>query len=113
MNLIDNIHSLIPHHGPPEGAADAADASRLQKEQFARDFESVFLEKLLEEMKNTIGDWGFEQDAASKQIQGLFWLHLARDLSGQGGMGMWKDIYQSLNRMETETSQTNSLDKTI
>jgi len=40
-----------------------------KKKQFCKDFESVFINKLLEEMKNTIGDWGFEKDGASKQVQ--------------------------------------------
>jgi Rod binding domain-containing protein len=81
-----------------------------QKEQFARDFESVFIEKLLDEMKNTIGDWGFEQDAASKQIQGLFWLFLARDVSQNGGVGMWKDIYKTLEQNAAPPQTTSEID---
>jgi len=92
-----------------ENAVRQKDASQAQKEQFAKDFESVFLEKLLDEMKNTIGSWGFEQDAAAKQIQGLFWMHLARDVSQNGGLGMWKDIYASLNQAENHAQTSNTL----
>jgi hypothetical protein len=47
-------------------------------------------------MKNTVGDWGFEKDGASQQIQGIFWLYLAQDIADKGGVGLWKDIYEFL-----------------
>lgn len=108
-NLID---TLLPQTSP-DGIKRSGDASQAQKIQFAKDFESVFIEKLLDEMKNTIGNWGLEQDAAAKQVQGLFWLHLAQDVSAKGGMGMWKEIYQSLNQAEHETGNAESLDKKL
>ena len=67
-----------------------------KKEQIAKDFESILLGKLLDEMKSSIGDWGFEESAASEQIQGIFWLYLGRHLANNGGLGMWKDIYKNL-----------------
>ena len=80
------------------------DACEEKKKQFAKDFESVFISKLLDEMKNTIGGWGDEKDGASKQIDGIFWMNLARDLADNGGFGMWKDIYQSLTDSKNEIS---------
>jgi Rod binding domain-containing protein len=74
-----------------------------KKEQIAKDFESILLSKLLDEMKNSIGDWGFEESAASEQIQGIFWLYLGRHLANNGGLGMWKDIHETL----TNPDQTN------
>jgi len=60
----------------------------------ARDFESVLLHKLLEEMKRTIPDSGLLGGAAAKQIEGLFWYHLAQDVANKGGLGLWKDLYR-------------------
>jgi len=77
-----------------------------KKEQIAKDFESILLSRLLDEMKNSIGDWGFEESASSEQIQGIFWLYLARHLADNGGLGMWRDIYQTLPNPE----QTNKND---
>jgi Rod binding domain-containing protein len=68
--------------------------SEEKREELARDFESVFIHKLLEEMKDTIGDWGFEKEGDSEQVQGIFWLYLARDIANNGGFGLWKDVYQ-------------------
>ena len=87
--------------------------SNAQKEKFAKDFESIFISKLFDEMKNTIGDWGGEQDGASQQIQGLFWLNLAQDVSKNGGLGLWKDIYQSLNDIENNTNPSKNLDNML
>jgi len=87
---------------------DTRQASKIEnrdsREQIAKDFESVLLNKLLSEMKNTIGDWGFDDDGASKgtplcgnpEVQGIFWLYLAQDIANQGGLGLWKDIYEFL-----------------
>lgn len=85
------------------GNLNKADGLSEQKKiQAAKDFESVLLGKLLDEMKNSIGDWGFEESAASKQTHGIFWLYLSRHLSDNGGLGLWKDIYQSVINSEQE-----------
>ncbi len=61
-------------------------------------------------MKNTIGDWGFDKDGASKQIQGIFWLYLARDIANNGGFGLWKDIYKFLTDADQANPATQPLD---
>ncbi|MHC4635495.1 MAG: hypothetical protein ACYSYU_09880 [Planctomycetota bacterium] len=88
-------------------------ACEAKKKQFAKDFESVFINKLLDEMKNTIGDWGDEKDGASEQIDGIFWLYLARDIADNGGFGMWKDIYQFLTDSKPENITPESLDENL
>jgi Rod binding domain-containing protein len=60
----------------------------------AKDFESVLLNKLLEEMSSTIGDSGLLSSPTGKQLQGMFWNFLAEDLARQGGLGLWKDLYR-------------------
>lgn len=95
---MDSTQSILTEIVPPmvqlehSNKFDAVQEGK--KEQAAKDFESVFIYKLLEEMKNTIGDWGLEKDEASKQVQGIFWLYLARDVADNGGFGLWKDVYQ-------------------
>ena len=75
------------------------------KIQAAKDFESVLLGKLLDEMKKSIGDWGLEESAAFNQTQGIFWLYLSRHLSDNGGLGLWKDIYRTvINPEQTKKS---------
>ena len=72
------------------------DADEQKKIQVAKDFESVLINNLLDQMKETVGSWGFEKDGASNQMDGLFWLHLSKEISNQGGFGLWKDIYKSM-----------------
>ena len=93
------------------GEIGGDEVSDNKKVQLAKDFESVLLTKLFNEMKNTIGDWGFEQDGASKQVQGMFWLYLARDVADKGGFGLWKDIYRFFNDQDKTNTQTQLLDE--
>ena len=76
--------------GKSEGNSEA------DEKQATKDFESVFIHKLLDEMKNTIGEWGLENDGVSKQIQGMFSMYLARHIANNGGFGLWKDMCRFL-----------------
>lgn len=87
--------------------------SEEKKKQIAKDFESVLLNKLLDEMKNTIGNWGFDKDGPSRQVQGIFWLFLSRDVANNGGIGLWKDIYQFLINADQAGTAGKSLDGQI
>ena len=87
--------------------------SEEKKKQIAKDFESVLLSKMLDQMKNSIGSWGFEKDGSSEQVQGIFWMYLARDMADNGGIGLWKDIYQFLNNADTANPEGKSLDGQI
>ena len=105
------IDSHVMPTALPEKANNADKATEAAKIKFAKDFESIFINKLLEEMKNTIGEWGDEKDGASQQVNGMFYMFLAKDLGENGGFGMWKDIYNSLK--ENKSSSQALLDKKI
>ena len=98
---------------PPEKIKKIDDTGETEKKQFAKDFESVFINKLLDEMKNTIGDWGSEKDETSMQIEGIFWLYLARDIADNGGFGIGKDIYQFLTDSEHKNTVSELLDENL
>ena len=96
----------------PLGDLDKIDGlSDEKKKQVAKDFESIFISKLLDEMKNTITDWGSEKDGASEQIDGIFFMYLARDIADNGGFGLWKQIYKTMANMQQGKATTESLDK--
>ncbi len=100
--LIPTESVLLPT--PLRDPGKVEETSEDKKEQTAKDFESVLLSRIVDTMKDTIGDWGFEQDAAAKQVQGLFWMYLARDVAGKGGFGLWKDIYKFMVNSEKPNS---------
>ena len=110
-NLI--LTAAISPQAPIERLNNIDAACEAKKKQFARDFESVFINKLLNEMKNTIGDWGSEKDGAGKQIDSMFWSHLARDIADKGGFGMWKDIYKSLADTGDKNTNTKLLNESL
>jgi Rod binding domain-containing protein len=107
---MDSVSGLLPTEAAPmpallNDAEKISSASADKQIKAAKDFESVFITKLLDAMESTIGDWGLENDAASKQVRGIFSIFLGRHLGQNGGFGMWKDIYKSLNNTD-DTSKT-------
>jgi Rod binding domain-containing protein len=110
--LLDtNVDARLPVSKPDESSLK--NASNEQKKQFAHDFESLLVTELMDEMKNTIGDWGFEKDGASEQVNGLFWMYMARDVSDKGGLGLWKEIYNVLADSEKQGSAGQLLDNKL
>jgi len=71
-----------------------------QEQQIGKDFESVLLTKVFEQVQASIEDSGFDDsDAGAGQVRGLFWFYLAQDFADKGGFGLWKDIYQHIKQM--------------
>ncbi|HBG26602.1 MAG: hypothetical protein A2Y10_16125 [Planctomycetes bacterium GWF2_41_51] len=107
------INSQVMPTALPEQVKKTDDATDAAKIKFAKDFESIFVNKLLDEMKNTIGEWGEEKDGASQQVNGMFYMFLAKDIGENGGFGMWKDIYNSLKDSGNKNTAPAILDKKI
>jgi Rod binding domain-containing protein len=76
------------------GTAGAKAGGDVQK--VAKDFESVLLDQVLQQMKATIPDGGLFEDSSNQQIQGMFYSFLAQDVSQKGGMGLWKQLSRQL-----------------
>ncbi len=93
-----DLFKPIPKTAKSQGVGAPESAARdPEREKIAKAFESILLVRLLEQMKNSVGKWGFEEDAASEQVQGIFWMHLAEELGAQGGIGLWENIYEYMN----------------
>jgi Rod binding domain-containing protein len=113
---MDGANLILTEPVSPPALLEHLDKSELdevseeRKEQIAKDFESVLLYKILDEMKNTIGDWGFDENGASKQVHGIFWLCLARDIANNGGVGLWKDIHQFITNADQSSTEGKTLD---
>jgi len=119
MNAGSTLHDLL-------GAADAAPAAdRIDprdeaRREVARDFESVFMQQLLDTMKDTIPDPEAE-DAGAEQIQGMYWSFLSQAVAEQGGLGLWQPVYEAIRRGEINAAmppdpdrqQEHTLDETL
>ena len=101
--------------GQTSSSAPGVDRSDEQKRQIAKDFESVLLGKLFDEVQESIGnlDLGQEEDGTSQQVHGLFWLYLARDIADKGGLGLWKDVYEHLKQMDGAGNPAGVLDEEL
>ena len=97
---MDNFSPLVS--GPVESvqfqtmAPAAGNLTEVKGEQAAKDFESIFILKLLEEMTKTVAQWGLEKESGSEQIQGLFSLCLSQHIADNGGLGLYREIYESV-----------------
>ncbi len=89
---------------------DRLSKSQMQTKEVAKEFEAILLNKLMEKMNSTVGDVGGDKKAASKQIDGLFSFYLSRHLAKNGGLGIWKDVYQFFNDIENAPPQKNSIE---
>ena len=87
-------------------APDAVDVQSLSRlpsgrdrkaiEKTAKDFESVLLQKIMEEMRQTVPDSGLLECDSNDQIQGIFWMGMSQELGKQGGLGLWKQLARQM-----------------
>jgi len=82
-----------------EGITSASDE---KKKEAAKDFESILLSKIFDQIQKAMGNWGFEESGVSKQINGIYWMYLAQAMGNEGGLGIWKDIYTSIQKLEQQ-----------
>ena len=73
--------------------------SEKDMEKVARDFESVFVNKLLESMRKAVPKSGLLDSSALDMYQSLMDQEMAKELGKQKGMGMGEMVYNDLSRM--------------
>jgi hypothetical protein len=106
-NLI--LNTVVSPAGPPENIQKPDDAPDAQKIILSTVFLDIFLINLLDVIKNNFVKWDDVKDGTSKQMDGIFWMNLADELGGKGGLGLWKDIYKSLDTTENTNTEAGSL----
>ena len=91
---------LTDRPAPPAPLVQVSKMSEAQVEsrkiEAAKGFESLLLGKLVDAMKETVGESGLLEDEGSEQMQAMFWMNLSSAISERGGFGLWKDIYKSI-----------------
>lgn len=90
--------------GRVQGLVKDSDADDEKKIEAAKGFESVLIQKLTDAVKESIVSWDDEEDSASEQVEGMFWMELGQEISNQGGFGLWKDIYKSISQLENKAN---------
>lgn len=76
--------------------------------QTAKDFESIVLTQMFDQMRQSVGDWGMDKELCSDQINGIFWLCMGQELGTKGGLGLWKQIAQELQANEPQSGALDS-----
>lgn len=70
-------------------------------QEVARQFEGVLLHQMFKQAQQNIEQMDTEEDeesedAGGEQIQSLYWSQMSDLVSEQGGVGLWKSIYQQI-----------------
>lgn len=105
MNLPVDLSALRPGGLARLAGMDRRDGGGPQAERLrdaALRFETVLVQKLMDTMRETIPDSGLTDDAASKQMWDLFYMHLGDLVGRQGGLGVWKQLAGSLEEASAE-----------
>lgn len=89
MNPLSSITPTLP--AGPVPSVDGRGGKGPNAVQVAKDFESVLLTKVVEEMGKTVETSGID-DAGGEQVYDLFYSQLGQDLAAKGGFGLWKQI---------------------
>lgn len=80
---------------PVEGRPEAQTAEQLKA--VARQFETVLLHQVVKQMQETVDYSSLdEEDESGEQIQSMYWSFMADAMGQQGGVGLWKSIYEGL-----------------
>jgi len=101
--LVDKTARSAASLGASAGATAAVGKD---VEKVAKDFESVLLDQVLQQMKATIPESGLEEDSANQQVQGIFYSYLAQDVASKGGVGLWKQLARQI-KSATEAHQAS------
>ena len=79
--------------------------SEKDMEKVARDFESVFVNKLLESMRKAVPKSGLLDSSALDMYQSLMDQEMAKNMSERKGMGLGEMVYKDLSRLDKEFSE--------
>jgi len=83
----------IPAGAAAHGTGRAAGSSAGGRtRQVARDFESLLIHRLMEQMQQTVEESPLLDSPMTKQVQGIFWFYMAQEMAAAGGLGLWRDI---------------------
>jgi flagellar protein FlgJ len=74
--------------------------SEKDMEKVARDFESVFINKLFESMRKAIPKSGLFDSSALDMFQSMTDQEMAKEMSKRKGMGIGEMVYQDLSRID-------------
>jgi flagellar protein FlgJ len=102
MALVRGTAGLNPLHGP-------AIHSDAEIKQVAKNFESIFLEMMMKEMRNSVQKSGLMGNSRGMEFfEGMYDEQLSRQLSTGGGIGLGQMVYEKLKAATVPHQKTFS-----
>ena len=112
--MIRNLGNVSPEHlqamalqnsGSLKKSADGLKASgdEAKVRQFSKDFESLFVQRLLKEMRKSMPKGGlFEKSLSMEWFEDMFYESISKEVAKEKGIGMGAVIYEQLTRTANE-----------
>ena len=85
--------------------------SEKDMEKVARDFESVFVNKLFESMRKGVPKSGLLDSSAMKMYRSLMDQEMAKLMSERKGMGIGEMVYKDLSRLDKVSESEKTFSK--
>lgn len=87
---------------PSMPLAPSKNATDAQLRQSAQDFESVFINQLLDEMKSTVDESGLLSDETSDQVNSIYTMYMSQGLAKSGGIGLATQLYKQFKALQAK-----------
>ena len=119
--MIRNLGNVSPEHlqamalqnsGSLKKSADGLKASgdEAKVRQFSKDFESLFVQRLLKEMRKSMPKGGlFEKSLSMEWFEDMFYESISKEVAKGKGIGMATVIYEQLTRTANENRLSSGL----
>lgn len=96
IDKISNMNRLLLS-GIDESKMSSRLAEEKSKKEFARNYESLVLDKLFSSIQTSMTEGGFCEDAGASQINDMFWMFMSQAITQKGGTGLADQIYKSIS----------------
>ena len=98
--LLDS--GAVPKPSPLEQTKVSGNTEALK--ETAKQFEGVFIQQLFNQMKQGLEQIAVEdEESSTEHIKNMYWTFMADVVTEQGGLGMWKQIYQQMSGQSAES----------
>lgn len=99
INSIHNQYNIPKKPIMPKKAPENSDKSEQELKKVCRDFESIFINYMMQTMRKTVPKSGFFGDSLGIDIaESMYFDVLSRELSKERGIGLADMLYDQLSR---------------
>jgi len=115
MNVVPIVGNKTTQPESTQGSKGLSDSSKLKLQKAVKDFEAIFVNYMLENMRKTVPTSEKDQGFGNDVMQGMFDLEMSKHMSETGSFGIGAMMYKQLTgeSMPTSGQQMTDLLRTV